>query len=223
MPIFMLVAGLPANTCKAAQDRSIVPLTNCVVFRNTVENNAISEILRSALDCKLRRDDHRKDSILLLHYGLVDFPGTTKRIRVHLSLEIEDLHTPPEQTVAHEGLVADQTVVHMEPGSGETSQLSLMENSVRSDSDFLIETKMNRSIIMPYHLEDNRYRHASGTRNRRELDDGEPETSGVSGAAKGAPPYPMVFQPGAGRALVLGAGQAIQIRERSNGRNNNNG
>ena len=42
----MLVAGLPANKCKAAQDRSIVSLTNCVVFGNTVENNAISEVLR---------------------------------------------------------------------------------------------------------------------------------------------------------------------------------
>ena len=42
----MLVAGLPANKCKAAHDRSIVPLTNCVVFGNTVENNAISEVLR---------------------------------------------------------------------------------------------------------------------------------------------------------------------------------
>ena len=95
-------------------------------------------------------------------------------------------------------------------------------NKTRSYSDFRKRTKMNKRIIESYDLENNKYLHVSGTRNRRELGDRVPDTSGVAGAAKCAPPHPMVFQPGVGRALILGAGQAIQIRGCSNGRNNNN-
>ena len=41
-------------------------------------------------------------------------------------------------------------------------------------------------------------------------------SSGVAGAAEFASPHPMVSQPGAGRALMLGADQAFRIREWSN-------
>ena len=40
MPIVMIVPGPPANKCEAALDRSIVPLTNCVMFSDTVEKQA---------------------------------------------------------------------------------------------------------------------------------------------------------------------------------------
>ena len=43
-------------------------------------------------------------------------------------------------------------------------------------------------------------------------------SSGVAGAAEFASPHPMVSQPGAGRALMLGADQAFRIRECSNSR-----